>query len=84
MAPAIASTGAALLEDVLAERRRELAFEGDRYMDLMRLKRDIVRSTNYPSAARNIPYSNFRRIMPIPQTELDANPNIRDQQNPSW
>ena len=84
MAPAIASSGAALLEDVLAERRRELAFEGDRYMDLMRLKRDIVRSTNYPSAARNIPYSNFRRIMPIPQTELDANPNIRGQQNPSW
>jgi len=84
MAPAIASSGAALLEDVLAERRRELAFEGDRYMDIMRLKRDIVRSTNYPSAARNIPYSNFRRIMPIPQTELDANPNIRGQQNPSW
>ena len=84
MAPAIASSGAALLEDVLAERRRELAFEGDRYMDLMRLKREVVRSTNYPSAARNIPYSNFRRIMPIPQTELDANPTIRGQQNPSW
>ena len=84
MAPAIASTGAALLEDVLAERRRELAFEGDRYMDLMRLKREVVRSTNYPSAARNIEYSNFRRIMPIPQTELDANPNIRSQQNTGW
>jgi hypothetical protein len=83
-APAIASTGAALLEDVLAERRRELAFEGDRYMDLMRLKRDVVRSTNYPASARNIPYSNFRRILPIPQTELDANPAIRTQQNPGY
>src|SRR5688572_3965038 len=83
-APAIASTGAALFEDVLTERRRELAFEGDRYMDLMRLKRDVVRSVNYPAAARNIPYSNFRRILPIPQTELDANENIRGQQNPGF
>jgi len=83
-APAIASTGAQLFEDVLAERRRELAFEGDRYMDLMRLKRDVVRSANYPAAARNLPYSNFRRILPIPQTELDANENIRTQQNPGF
>jgi len=83
-APAIASTGAQLFEDVLAERRRELAFEGDRYMDLMRLKRDVVRSGNYPAAARNLPYSNFRRILPIPQTELDANENIRTQQNPGF
>ena len=83
-APAIASTGTQLLEDVLLERRRELAFEGDRYMDFMRLKRDIVRGTNYPAAARNIPYSNFRRILPIPQTELDANENIRTQQNPGF
>ena len=83
-APAIASTGATLLEDILTERRRELAFEGDRYLDLMRLKRDVVRSTNYPASARNIPYSNFRRILPIPQTELDANPAIRTQQNPGY
>ncbi len=83
-ATAIASTGAALLEDVITERRKELAFEGDRYLDLMRLKRDVVRSTNYPSAARNIPYSNYRRILPIPQTELDANPVIRTQQNPTY
>lgn len=83
-AVAIASTGAALLEDVLAERRRELAFEGERYFDLLRLKRDVVRSTNYPAAARNIPYSDYRRILPIPQTELDSNPNIRSQQNQGW
>jgi len=83
-APTITSTGAQLLEDILTERRRELAFEGDRYMDLMRLKRDVVRGTNYPASARNIPYSNFRRIFPIPQSELDANVNIRSQQNPGF
>ncbi len=83
-APAVTSTGAQLFEDIISERRRELAFEGDRYMDLMRLKRDVVRSTNYPSAARLIPYSNFRRILPIPQTELDANATIKSQQNPGY
>lgn len=82
--PAITSTGAQLFEDVITERRRELAFEGDRYNDLQRLKRDVVRSANYPASARVIPYSNFRRILPIPQSELDANPNIRSQQNPGY
>jgi hypothetical protein len=80
----IASTGTQLFEDIITERRKELAFEGDRYLDMQRLKRDIARSANYPSAARNIPYSNFRRLFPIPQAELDANPNIRTQQNPGW
>jgi hypothetical protein len=82
--PDITSTGAQLLEDIINERRLELAFEGDRYMDLMRLKRDVVRSANYPASALTILYSNFRRILPIPQAELDANPNIRDQQNPGY
>ncbi len=80
----IASTGAALLEDIITERRKELAFEGDRYLDLQRLKRDVVRSANYPASASLIPYSDFRRLLPIPQTELDANENIRSQQNPGW
>jgi starch-binding outer membrane protein, SusD/RagB family len=80
----IASTGAQLLDDIITERRKELAFEGDRYLDMQRLKRDINRSVNYPSAARIIPYTNYKRVFPIPQAELDVNPNIRSQQNPGW
>lgn len=80
----IVSTGDQLFEDILTERRKELAFEGDRYPDLMRLKREVQRSNNYPSAARTIAYDNFRRILPIPQTELDANPTIRPQQNQGY
>jgi hypothetical protein len=83
-ATAITSTGTQLFEDIMTERRRELAFEGDRYLDLQRLKRDIGRSTNFPSSARSIPYTNYRRLFPIPQAELDANPNIRGQQNTGW
>lgn len=80
----ITSTGAQLLEDILNERRKELAFEGDRYHDIQRLKRDVTRGLNYPAAARSISYSNFRRILPIPQVEVDANPSLRTQQNPGY
>lgn len=80
----ITSTGNQLFEDIITERRKELAFEGDRYLDLLRLKREVVRSDNYPSTARNKPYSDFRRILPIPQTETDANPAIKAQQNPGY
>lgn len=83
-ASAIASTGPALFNDIIKERRKELAFEGDRYMDMQRLKLDVVRSSNYPAAAQSLPYTNYRRLLPIPQTEVDANPNIRSQQNPGY
>ena len=83
-ATAIASSGSALLEAIITERRKELAFEGERYLDMQRLQRNIARSKNYPAAALSIDFTNYRRIMPIPQGELDANPNIKSQQNPGW
>ena len=74
------STGAQLLEDILLERRKELAFEGMRYLDLQRLNRDVVRvnvNNNYQGVTPiTIPITNFRRLLPIPQDERDANPNI--------
>ena len=83
-ATAITSTGTALFNDIMAERRKELAFEGERYMDMQRFKLDINRGANYPAAARAVPYANFRRVFPIPQTEIDVNPTIKAQQNPGW
>lgn len=81
------STGAALLSDILLERRKELAFEGHRYWDLARYNLDVMRvnlAGNYPGVPLVIPASSFRRILPIPQSELDANPNIRSQQNTGY
>lgn len=81
------SSGAALLEAVLLERRKELAFEGHRYWDLARYNRDVVRvelAENYGGVPLVIEADNFRRVLPIPQSELDANPNIRSQQNPGY
>jgi hypothetical protein len=79
-----AATGTALLDAVINERRKELAFEGDRFHDLNRLKKTVSRSTNYPASAQTIPYPFNKRLMPIPQREVDANPAIRSQQNPGY
>jgi starch-binding outer membrane protein, SusD/RagB family len=79
------SVGAQLINDILAERRKELAFEGDRFFDLQRTGATInkVRREN-PTELIVVAPTNFMRIFPIPQVETDANPNIRSQQNPGY
>lgn len=74
-----ASTGAQLLTDILTERRKELAFEGDRFHDLNRLKATIPRTSPLYSTGP-IAYPNNKRVLPIPQNETNVNPNI--VQNP--
>lgn len=76
------STGTILVNDIIQERRKELAFEGNRYADLNRLGLAVSRSEQYPATARAIPLTDTRRISPIPQVELDANKNIT--QNPGY
>ncbi|MGN6399912.1 MAG: RagB/SusD family nutrient uptake outer membrane protein [Flavisolibacter sp.] len=80
------SSGAALLNDIITERRKELAFEGDRLYDLNRLKLPIERADNTAAipAPLSIPYPFDKRIAPIPQAELQSNPNIAGQQNPGY
>jgi tetratricopeptide (TPR) repeat protein len=86
-----ASSGAQLIEDIITERRKELAFEGDRLHDLNRLKLPIER-IEHPGAILAgpgnvnlvIPYPDGRRIAPIPQAEMQANPNLADEQNPGY
>lgn len=78
------STGQQLLDDILNERRKELAFEGLRFFDLKRLNLVINRPpqpfsyTSYPTVS----LTDFRRLLPIPQGETDANINIA--QNPGY
>jgi hypothetical protein len=79
-----ASTGAALITDILTERRKELAFEGLRYFDLTRTNQPVVRASqagavNGPS---RLEVTDIKRIFPIPQAEIDLNPNIK--QNPGY
>ncbi len=80
------STGQTLIDDIIRERRKELAFEGDRYWDIVRLNLDVNRTNldnNYPSnTSLTLPAGDPKRIWPIPQAEIDANPNIA--QNPGY
>ncbi|GGB04464.1 RagB/SusD family nutrient uptake outer membrane protein [Puia dinghuensis] len=81
-------SGPALIADIVQERRKELAFEGDRLFDMNRLGLPINRATNNGSVAQgnglSIAYPNDYRISPLPQQELLANPNIAKQQNPGY
>lgn len=81
-----ASTGAQLQADILAERRKEFAFEGMRFWDFTRLALPIPNHTKsqFPTVLFAIAADNPKRINAIPQSEIDANPNIRSQQNPGY
>ncbi len=78
------STGDQLKTDILNERRKELAFEGLRFFDFTRLNLPIVRPAQTQGYASYplVPITDYRRILPIPQSERDANPNVT--QNPGY
>jgi starch-binding outer membrane protein, SusD/RagB family len=63
-------SGAALLNEIINQRRIEFAFEGQRWFDLKRRANDILKTPE------NILVADFRRLANIPQREIDANPNL--------
>lgn len=70
------TTGSALLEEILLERRKELYGEvGVDFMDAKRLKRSIVRD-NVHRVVLTIPVDSPLFFLKVPQPEIDANPNI--------
>lgn len=75
-------TGTDLINAIITERRKELAFEGDRMDDLNRLGLPVQRNSQYPASARSIPFGDSRRVNPIPQVEKDSNPQM--VQNPGY
>lgn len=85
-ATAISSTGAALIDDIITERRKELAFEGHRLFDLKRLQRGFVRGVDCTLTNGNcsLTYPSNLYAWPIPINEINANPVIRNQQNPGY
>jgi len=94
LAPVFASAQAAW-KGILDERRKELSFEGFRFIDLKRigtlagasLDRDpseyASKAWNFPAGnPANLPLNSFKFALPIPQSELNANSGI--QQNPGY
>lgn len=68
----------AFVTAVLNERRKELAFEGHRRMDLLRRKQPLRVSNS------NAVFGANKTILPIPQREIDNNPGLAGQQNPGF
>lgn len=89
----VTAIGKELLNEILKERTREFVGEGFRLNDLRRFQTNIVRG-----AAQNEEtvitvgnknrleesYANYRATWPIPQAEIDANPQLRSQQNEGY
>ena len=79
------------LDNVLNERRKELVAEGHRMYDVMRnglsIKREDVEESDIARTRHDTPYMDYDRtfymiILPIPKSEMDANPNMK--QNPGY
>lgn len=68
----------AFITAVLKERRKELAFEGHRRMDLLR--RNLPLRLSNANAA----FGADKTILPIPQREIDNNSGLAGQQNPGF
>jgi hypothetical protein len=72
----VATTGTALVNAIIAQRRLELAFEGDRWFDLKRRGADLIK----PSG--NLLFDDYRRLAPVPVREIQINSNLI--QNPGY
>lgn len=78
-------SGAALLDAIKTERRKELAFEGHRFFDMKRWDRsemDRCGEIDTPSSICNLSPTSRAWALPFPETEINANPNT--QQNPGY
>lgn len=78
-------TGQSLLDEIQAERRKELVGEGHRWFDLRRTTKMLTR-TDTPLASTKVTLAPAARewVWPIPQEEIDANMKISGQQNPGY
>lgn len=86
-------TGVDLLNEIKKERRLELFAEGHRLFDLKRWNESVVRSTTFgqyfdgsgtpvESLYSELDAGDFKFQLPIPQRELELNPEF--QQNPNY
>ena len=69
---AFSLAGSNLYEEILRQRRIELAFEGHRFWDLKRLGRNILKGPHYTDVA----FDDIRILAPIPQSQVDGNPTL--------
>ncbi len=69
-------SGQDLIDEILLERRRELAFEGHLFFDLKRNNKDIIREDGCTINLCQLDYPNPRFVLPIPESSLLINQNM--------
>ncbi|WP_162796188.1 RagB/SusD family nutrient uptake outer membrane protein [Pedobacter namyangjuensis] len=79
--PTTTATGAALQTLILEENRKEFAFEGHRLFDLTRNKLAFTKHRT-GGLTIAIPANSNKTVLPIPLAEMNANPNM--QQNEAY
>ncbi|WP_431212990.1 RagB/SusD family nutrient uptake outer membrane protein [Puia sp. P3] len=74
--PVVAASQADMTLAIDNERRLELAFEGQRWFDLLRTGRAKAVMNAQKDASGNTLYNvqDFRLLFPVPQTQIDLNP----------
>jgi|WetSurSiteA1Bulk_404760.scaffolds.fasta_scaffold02042_3 starch-binding outer membrane protein, SusD/RagB family len=91
----VETTGDALFEDIKLERKFELAFEGERYLDLQRWgdAYDALKDQgkSIPDGAGDFLHpdgagydQNKNELLPIPEYEMTVNTAMAGQQNPGY
>jgi len=92
-APALAASTSTtvILNMIIDEKSKELFAEGQRYFDMIRLNRTIVFNDDFIKPAviithrgTSIDRTFYKAILPIPKSEMDANPAIAVQQNTGY
>ena len=87
LAPVTASS--ITFDMIVAERSKELVGEGHRFFDMMRWNKSITFNDELGAVStihrqKTIDRSFFKTILPIPVSEINANPTLKDQQNPGY
>lgn len=67
---------------IINERRMELAFEGQRWFDLIRIGENGTYAISFLKSIGKTNINKNRLLLPIPQTEMDSNPAMT--QNPGY
>lgn len=75
-------SGSALKEELFQERRRELAFEGHLFYDIVRMGRDLRRVDCNALYNVNIDYPSNLFVLPIPEDAMEFNNQM--VQNPGY
>lgn len=87
LTPATATT--VDIDMIMDEKSKELFTEGQRFFDMLRLDREITFNDDLggvPISTRpkTIDRTFYKTILPISQEEINANPDIKNQQNPEY